>query len=74
MFLHERFCNLCERITAHINGECMNCRDNLEKESFDQFTEERQSQTIEERISFIEKWIFENERKFAIMQQNLGIK
>jgi len=72
MFLHERHCNVCERTAAHVNGECMNCRDNLEKESFEQFIGDRQSKTVEERLDLIEKWMYESDRKMNIANRYLN--
>lgn len=63
MFLHERFCNICEKTTAHVNGDCMSCRENIEKADFKNFMQERSNSTIEERLEFIETWIYENQHK-----------
>ena len=66
MFLHERFCSLCEATTAHMNGECMNCSEKAEREQFDDFIEARRKLPLEERVEMIEKWIYENQQKLNL--------
>jgi hypothetical protein len=72
MFLHERFCSICEATTAHINGECMTCSEKIERENFDQFISERRKLSIEERVELIEKWIYEFQLRNNIQDRKLG--